>query len=271
MFISVMTIGTGPIHAATIIYPITGEHETMTTLTANRAKQWLKKSNNPAVIKFVSLLKSIIHFNVPAPRTVFLPLYIIYRIHCSFLSNIFRVFVWTPLFKGRLRSVGRSLYLYGGLPYVSGPVQMYVGSNCRISGCTTFSGRTNTKKLPILMVGDNVDIGWMTTIAVGQRVELGNNVRIAGQVFLAGYPGHPIDPIARAAGLPETDEQVGDIILDDDVWLSTGVSIMSGVRIGRGSIVAAGSVVTKDIPSMVLAGGNPARVIRSFPPGPIKQ
>lgn len=102
----------------------------------------------------------------------------------------------------------------------------------------------------------------MTTIAVGSKVVIADNVRIAGRALLAGYPGHPLDAKTRAQGLPETDRQVGDIILEKDVWLATGVSVTAGVCIGRGSIIAAGSVVTRDIPAMVLAGGIPARVIR---------
>ena len=39
---------------------------------------------------------------------------------------------------------------------------------------------------------------------------------------------------------------------------------LPGVRIGRGSVVGAGSVVTKDVPPMVVAAGNPARVVRRF-------
>jgi acetyltransferase-like isoleucine patch superfamily enzyme len=131
-----------------------------------------------------------------------------------------------------------------------------------VSGQTTISGRSTAPDTPELTVGNNVDIGWQTTIAVGRRVVLGDNVRIAGRAFLAGYPGHPLDPADRAAGLPETEDQVGDIVLEDDVWLATGVSVMAGVRIGRGTVVAAGSVVTRDLPAGVLAGGMPARVIR---------
>ena len=36
----------------------------------------------------------------------------------------------------------------------------------------------------------------------------------------------------------------------------------SGVTIGEGSVIGAGSVATKDIPPMVVAAGNPCRVIR---------
>lgn len=168
------------------------------------------------------------------------------------------------MFRGRLQTAGKGLYLYGGLPYISGPVEIILGEDCRVSGQSTFSGRSCHPTPPRLIVGNNVDIGWMTTIAVGNQVVIGNNVRIAGRAFLAGYPGHPINAEARALGMPDTDEQVGDIILEDDVWLATGVSVMAGVKIGRGTVVAAGSVVTSDLPAGVVAGGIPARVIRSI-------
>jgi len=58
----------------------------------------------------------------------------------------------------------------------------------------------------------------------------------------------------------------GDIILEDDVWLGVNVSIMDGVTIGKGAIIGAGAVVTKDIPPYTIAGGVPARIIRSRKP-----
>lgn len=52
------------------------------------------------------------------------------------------------------------------------------------------------------------------------------------------------------------------IVLEDDLWLGSNVTVLSGVRIGRGSIVAAGAVVTRDIPPYTLAGGVPAKPLR---------
>ena len=152
------------------------------------------------------------------------------------------------------------------MPLLIGPLSISIGERCRISGQTTFTGRSGGSQKPELVIGSNVDIGWQTTIAVGRRVEIGDNVRIAGRAFLAGYPGHPLDAEARALGLPDTEDQIGDVILERDVWLATGVTVTAGVRVGRGTVVAAGSVVTRDLPPFVLAGGAPARVIRPLKP-----
>ena len=54
------------------------------------------------------------------------------------------------------------------------------------------------------------------------------------------------------------------VIIEDSVWIGVNSIVLPGVQIGFGSVIGAGSVVTADIPSMVLAAGNPARVIRSY-------
>lgn len=238
----------------------------MKVMTLNQTKQWLKTSQHPLAKIIFQNIKNILRAELPAPRFIFSVLYSSYCLIRTFIATVMRVVCWTPLFKGRLDKVGKYLYLYGGLPFISGPIKIQLGDDCRISGQTSFSGRTCAQSTPLLLVGNNVDISWMSTIAVGSRVEIQDNVRIAGRAFLAGYPGHPLDPKLRAEGLPETDDQVGDIIIEKDVWLATNVSVMAGVRIGHGAIVAAGSVVTKDIPPMVLAAGVPAKVIRSLEP-----
>ncbi|CAH0218704.1 Galactoside O-acetyltransferase [Rahnella aquatilis] len=86
---------------------------------------------------------------------------------------------------------------------------------------------------------------------------IGNNVMIAPNVTLA-TAGHPIDPDIRITGqqfsLP--------IVIEDNVWLGTGVIVNPGVTIGRNSVIGAGSVVTKSIPPDVVAAGVPCRVLR---------
>ncbi|MCJ8297315.1 MAG: hypothetical protein MJK13_00050 [Pseudomonadales bacterium] len=168
------------------------------------------------------------------------------------------------MFKSRLAEQCTQLYLYGGMPLIMGPLQIRVGHQCRINGQTTFCGRYNSTVAPWLIIGDNVDISWQTTITVGTQVIIGNNVRIAAKGFLAGYPGHPIDPQDRARGLADTEEQIGAIVLEDDVWLASNVTVLANVTIGAGTVVATGSIVTKDLPAGVLAAGVPAKIIKSL-------
>lgn len=53
-----------------------------------------------------------------------------------------------------------------------------------------------------------------------------------------------------------------DVIIENDVWIGSNVTLLSGVNIGRGSIIAAGAVVSKDVPPYAVAGGVPAKVIK---------
>jgi maltose O-acetyltransferase len=71
---------------------------------------------------------------------------------------------------------------------------------------------------------------------------------------------HPIDPEPRRLGW----EYAEPITVGDNVWLGAGVIVCPGVRIGDDTVVGAGAVVTRDLPSGVVAYGNPARVKRSI-------
>lgn len=232
--------------------------------TVQALRNWVKAGERPIAAAVKAIVLSFRTVSIPVVPGVHKVLYFLHRLLSGSSSACMRVLWYTPLFQSRLTEPAERLYLYGGLPLVLGPVEITLGHSVRMSAQTTIAGRTVSKKTPVLKVGDNVDIGWQTTIAVGSRVEIGNNVRIAGRAFLAGYPGHPIDAQARAAGQPDTDEQVGDIVLEDDVWLATNVTVSAGVRIGAGTIIAAGSVVTHDLPPGILAAGVPARAIRSL-------
>ena len=53
-----------------------------------------------------------------------------------------------------------------------------------------------------------------------------------------------------------------EIVIGENVWITSRVTILSGVKIGRNSVIAAGSVVSRDIPPNVLAAGNPARPVK---------
>ncbi len=227
-------------------------------------KSWAKAGKSPLARRVWRTAKALRGGSMPPIPILHAALYRLHRVVLGLSQTALRSLYWTPMFQTRLAHPARNLYLYGGMPLVLGRLRLSFGPDCRVSAQSTFSGRSSSPD-PHLTVGCNVDIGWQTTIAVGTRVIIGDHVRIAGRAFLAGYPGHPIDAQDRAAGLPDRDDQIGDIVLEDHVWLATGVSVMAGVTIGRGTIVAAGSVVTHDLPPFVLAGGVPAKVIKPLP------
>jgi acetyltransferase-like isoleucine patch superfamily enzyme len=233
---------------------------------AATARRWVKTRNSPVSNLAYRIITGARTTSMPVMPGIHAGLYHLHRTVISLLGHAARILWYTPLFQSQLTHPAQRLHVYSGMPLILGSVAITFGDRVRISGQSTISGRSTGTFEPVLLVGDNVDIGWQTTIAVGRRVEIGNNVRIAGRAFLAGYPGHPLDAAERAAGLPEHDDQVGDIVLEDDVWLASGVSVMAGVRIGRGTIVAAGSVVAKDLPPGVIAAGVPARIVRHLKP-----
>jgi maltose O-acetyltransferase len=57
-------------------------------------------------------------------------------------------------------------------------------------------------------------------------------------------------------------EWTRSVRVGDNVFVGSNVKILKGVNIGDGSVIAHGSIVTKDVPSGVIVGGNPGRVIR---------
>jgi acetyltransferase-like isoleucine patch superfamily enzyme len=53
------------------------------------------------------------------------------------------------------------------------------------------------------------------------------------------------------------------VIICGNVWIAPKATIMKGVTINSGSVVSYQAVVTKDVPSNVIVGGIPAKVIKS--------
>jgi len=228
-----------------------------------QVKQWAKTSPNPAARLIRQHWHQLNAVELPSVPVFHNVLYQVHKTISFIIQETTRRLYWTPVFKSQITG-GTNLYLYSGMPLVIKPLKIMLGNNCRISGISTFSGRWCSQQTPELIVGDNVDIGWQTTIAVGSKIVLEDNVRMAGKAFLAGYPGHPLNPYDRAAGAPDLESQTGTIILRKNVWIGTGVTILPGVTVGENSVIGAGSVVTQSIPANVIAAGNPARPIRQL-------
>lgn len=109
----------------------------------------------------------------------------------------------------------------------------------------------------MISIGDNVFINFNCTILDAAPVTIGSDVLIGPNVHLYSAT-HPVDPAIRAKGL----EFAKPVNIQDNTWIGGSSVICPGVTIGARSVIGAGSVVTKDIPSDVVAAGNPCQVIR---------
>lgn len=90
-----------------------------------------------------------------------------------------------------------------------------------------------------------------THVYVGDYTMFGPNVTIA-------TAGHPILPELRIQGY----QYNMPVCIGKNCWLGAGVIVLPGITIGDNVVIGAGSIVTKDIPSNVVAVGNPCRVLR---------
>lgn len=108
-------------------------------------------------------------------------------------------------------------------------------------------------------VGKNLFMNYNCTIIDVAKVTIGDNCQFAPNVSLY-TAGHPIYPQTR-----NTMYEYGKpITIGDNVWIGGNSVVCPGVTIGSNTVIGAGSVVTKDIPDMVVAAGNPCRVIRKI-------
>lgn len=108
-------------------------------------------------------------------------------------------------------------------------------------------------------IGENFFSNYNCTILDGAEVTFGDNVFIAPNCCFS-TAGHAIDAEQRNKGF----EIAWKIKVGNNVWIGANVVVLPGVEIGDNTIIGAGSVVTKNIPSGVIAVGNPCHVLRKI-------
>lgn len=129
-----------------------------------------------------------------------------------------------------------------------------IGENCYIeppfhanhAGYHVHFGKNVYANFGLTLVDD-------THIYVGDYTMFGPNVVVA-------TAGHPILPLLREKVMQFN----MPVHIGRNCWLGAGVIVLPGITIGDNSVIGAGSVVTKDIPSNVVAVGNPCKVLREI-------
>ena len=110
-----------------------------------------------------------------------------------------------------------------------------------------------------ITVGKNFYCNRNLVVLDEAKVTVGDNVFIAPHCCIS-TAGHPIDSEQRNTGI----EIALPVTIGNNVWIGANVTVLPGVTIGDNVVIGAGSLVNKNIPSNVVAGGNPCKVIRSI-------
>jgi len=113
---------------------------------------------------------------------------------------------------------------------------------------------------------------------IGRFVSIAPFCRFTAGMHPYTYPSATTSPVffslMKQCGFTYADRQMADefrwadpekkyaVVVGNDCWLQTNVTVMSGVTIGDGAVVLAGAIVTKDVPPYAIVGGIPARILK---------
>jgi acetyltransferase-like isoleucine patch superfamily enzyme len=125
-----------------------------------------------------------------------------------------------------------------------------------------------------VVIGDYTSVGGGRLIC-DEEILIGDYCLISWNVVIMDTYRLPVDAAARRIVLevvasttervlPPSYEKPRPVCIEDNVWIGFDACVLPGVHIGTGSVVAAKSVVSESIPPYTVAGGNPARIIRSL-------
>ena len=105
--------------------------------------------------------------------------------------------------------------------------------------------------------GKNIYANFNLTLVDDSHIYVGDYTMFGPNVTVA-TAGHPILPELREKGY----QYNAPVHIGRNCWIGVGAVILPGVRLGDNVVVGAGSIVTKDLPSNVVAVGNPCKVLR---------
>jgi len=111
-----------------------------------------------------------------------------------------------------------------------------------------------------LEIGDYSAIGAQSFIGAQGGIRIGSDV-IMGPGVKIFSENHNYD--RREVPMRIQGEFRKKVVIEDDCWIGSGVTILGGVIVGTGTVIAAGAVVTKSIPPFSIVAGVPAKVLKN--------
>lgn len=112
---------------------------------------------------------------------------------------------------------------------------------------------------------NGIRIGQRTMISFGAKLDVRRGNITIGDDCLITYGCVIASHDGASRMIRHEDKGEGKVVIGNNVFVGVNSIILRNVTIGDNSVIGAGSVVTKDVPSGVLAYGNPARVVKELP------
>lgn len=104
-----------------------------------------------------------------------------------------------------------------------------------------------------ISIGHHTNINKKCVLDGRGGLYIGNNVDVAQEVNIWTEQHDYNSPFYKSVNK--------SVIIEDYVWIASRATILPGVKVGRGAVVACGAVVTKDVPSLAIVAGVPAKII----------
>jgi acetyltransferase-like isoleucine patch superfamily enzyme len=138
---------------------------------------------------------------------------------------------------------------------------IHIGNNVSIGAHSRIEASGTISNIGIgIKIGNNTGIGAFCFIGGAGGVSIGSDV-IMGQWVSFHPENHNIEDLDIPIRLQGVNRQ--GITVEDDCWIGAKATFLDGAHVGRGCVIAAGAVVRGVIPPYSIAGGVPAKVIRS--------
>lgn len=117
-------------------------------------------------------------------------------------------------------------------------------------------------------IGDFVSFGENVHVGAINRISIGNNVLLGSGILIIDHNHGKYNGNIQSSPLEAPSKRIlhssGSIIIEDNVWIGDGVIVLANVKIGKGAVVAANTVVSKNVEANTLVGGNPMRPLKKF-------
>ena len=170
-----------------------------------------------------------------------------------------RALGWVTTVPYRLRSnvrLGPRL-LGNGRLRISGPGRVVLEADVNAWSHPEVNRLITTNPQAVIHIGRHARLNGCTIVAA-ERVDVGADC-VLGSCEIRDHLPYSESPRDR-----RRPGRAQPVVIEDNVWVGGQVSVMPGVRIGRDTVVGIHAVVFDDVPSGVIVGGNPARVLRQL-------